>query len=106
MNQCSFRRSIRYYSIFLDLVPSIDKTKGLKSSGYYDGYKDLSWCALADGSVMQGSLCLAMNPTDRVRFPLEFYFFSILLKLELYFFRYNDQTHTFPHILTVGFVFV
>ena len=27
---------------FLDLVPSIDKTKGLKSSGYYDGYKDLT----------------------------------------------------------------
>ena len=53
MNQCSFRRSIRYYSIFLDLVPSIDKTKGLKSSGYYDGYKDLSWCALVDGSVTQ-----------------------------------------------------
>ena len=100
----SFRRSMRYYWIFLDSVPSCNKTKGLKSIGYYDGYRDLGWCVLSDGSVTQGSLCLAVNPTDRVRIPSEFYFFSILLKLEFYNFRNNDQTHAFPHFLTVGFV--
>ena len=89
MYPCSFRRSMRCYSIFLDSVPSSNKTKGLKSIGYYEG-----------------SLCLAVNPTDRVRILSEFYFFSILLKLEFYIFRNNDQTHTFPHFLTVGFVFL
>ena len=106
MYPCSFRRSMRYYSIFLDSVSSSDKTKGLKSIGYYDGYKYLSWCALADGSVTQGSLCLAVNPTDRVRIPLEFYFFSILLKLEFYIFRNSDQVRYFPYFLTVGSVFL
>ena len=105
MYPCSFRRSMRYYSTFLDSVPSSDKTKGLKSIGYYDGYKYLSWCALADGSVTQGSLCLAVNPSDRVRIPPEFYFFSILFKLEFYIFRNSDQVRYFPYFLTVGFVF-
>ena len=91
---------------FLDSVSSSDKTKGLKSIGYYDGYKDLSWCALADGSVTQGSLCLAVNPSDRVRIPPEFYFFSILLKLEFYIFRNSDQVRYFPYFLTVGSVFL
>ena len=105
MYQSSFSRSMRYHSIFLYSVSSSNKTKGLKFIGYYDGYKDLSWCALADGSVTQGSLCLAVNPTDRVRISLEFYFFSILLKLEFYIFRNNDQVRYFPYFLTVGFVF-
>ena len=91
---------------FLDSMPSSDKTKGLKSIGYNDGYRDLGWCALPDDSVTQGSLCSAVNPTNRVRIPSQFYFFSILLKLEFYIFRNNDQTHTFPHFLTVGFVFL
>ena len=57
----------------------------MKSIGYYEG-----------------SLCLAVNPTDRVRIPSEFYFFSILLKLEFYIFRNNDQVRYFPYFLTVG----
>ena len=105
MYPCSVRRSMRYYSIFLDSVSSSDKTKGLKSIGYYDGYKYLSWCALADGSVTQGSLCLAVNPSDRVRIPPEFYFFYNFLKLEFYIFRNIDQVRYFPYFLTVGFVF-
>ena len=106
MYPCSFRRTMRFYSIVLDSVPSCDKTKGLKSIGYYDGYKNLSWCALTDGSVTQGSLCLAVNPTARVRFLPEFYFFSILLKLEFYIFCNSDQVRYFAYFLTVGSVFV
>ena len=106
MYPCSFRRSMRYYSFFFNSVPSSNKTKGLKSVGYYDGYKDLSLCALADGNVTQGSLCLGVNPTDRVRIPPEFYFFSILLKLEFYIFRNNDQVRYYAYFLTVVSVFV
>ena len=72
---------------FFDPVPSSDKTKGLKSIGYYDGYRDLGWCALADGSVTQGSLCSAMTQTARVRNSPCFYFFHIFLELEFYNFR-------------------
>ena len=49
------------------LRPFGDKTKGLKSRRYHDGYEDLNWCAVTGGSVNQGSLCFGLTLTSRVR---------------------------------------
>ena len=72
---------------------------------YYDGYEGPSWCAMADDSVTQGSLCPALTLTVWVRIPPAITFFSIFLELEFYIFRNNDQIDDFRHFLIFAYVF-
>ena len=78
--------SQRCDSIFLDFAPSSCKIKRLKSMRYNDGYVDRNWCAMADDSMMQGSLCPALTLTEWVRIPVGCYFFFLL---------FSNQNFTF-----------
>ena len=94
------------HSNYLDLTPASDKTRGLQSMRYHDGFKYLSWCAVPDGSVTQGSLCLSLTAMVRVRVLLVFYFFSKFLQLEFYLFRNYDPKPGFSRIFDTLFSFL
>ena len=70
---------------------------------YYDWYKNLSWCAMVDDSVKQGSLCQTLTLTKWVRILVGYYFFILFWFIV---FCYNDQTRYFPFFSTFAFVFL
>ena len=73
-----------------------------RNSCDYDGYVNLSWCAMAHDSLKQGSLCRALALTEWVRILVGYYFF-IMFWLIIY--RNNDQSRYFPFFSTFEFVF-
>ena len=79
--------SLPTFQVKLGSVPPSGKTKDFKSMRYHYGYKDLNWCAVADGNMTWRSLCLSLTTIVRVRIRREFYFCLIFLELEFYFFR-------------------